>query len=145
MIVAKRRHQARRMALQILYGLHYIGNTQPADVVDGLRETPEVSRKNWTPFAQELTQGVIEHLESLDAAVSSALQNWRIERLSRVDLIILRLALYEMRHCEDIPVRVSLNEYIEVAKEFGTDESASFVNGILDRLAREFPEKDFQK
>jgi transcription antitermination protein NusB len=143
--VAKRRHQARRMALQILYGLNYLADANPAEVVDGLRETPEVSLKNWTPFARELTQGVIEHMESLDQAISSTLKNWRIERLSRVDLIILRLALYEMRHCDDIPIRVSLNEYIEVAKEFGTDESSSFINGILDRLAKEFPEKDFQK
>ncbi len=107
-----------------------------------LLETGGISDKNWTPFCQQLTAKVIEEKERLDASIASALNNWRIERLSVLDHIILLLALCEMRSFPDIPVKVTLNEYIELAKEYGTDDSASFINGILDNLSKPYLGKD---
>ena len=134
--MGKRRHLSRRTALQILYA-HSFSGQEPAHVIDDLSRSETVSRKNWTTFARALTQGVLDNQETLDAHISQALEHWRIERLTRIDLLILRLALCEMREFGDIPVAVTINEYIELAKEFGTDESAAFVNGILDRLAKD--------
>jgi N utilization substance protein B len=139
--VGKRRHLARRLALQILYANHYTA-AEPSVVMSALVDTGEISDKNWTPFCQQLTGKVIEERERLDASIAAALNNWRIERLSVLDHIILLLALCEMRSFPDIPVKVTLNEYIELAKEYGTDDSASFINGILDHLSKPYLEKD---
>lgn len=117
----------------------------PEDIVKRLQQTQNVSKEYWTTFCRELTYAVIGDVKTLDEEIKKVLQNWRIERLSRIDLIILRLALCEMRDFEDIPLRVTLNEYIELAKQFGTDESFQFVNGILDKLAQAFKQKDFDQ
>jgi N utilization substance protein B len=139
--VGKRRHLARRLALQILYANHYTAD-EPSAVMSALLDTGEISDKNWTPFCQQLTGKVIEEKERLDASIASALNNWRIERLSVLDHLILLLALCEMRSFPDIPLKVTLNEYIELAKEYSTDDSASFINGILDQLSKPYAEKD---
>ena len=75
-----------------------------------------------------------EVLETIDAAVNNAAEKWKTSRMSKVDLTIIRLAVYEMRYDEEIPVSVAINEAVELAKKFGTDESAGFVNGILAKL-----------
>ncbi len=140
-LVGKRRHLARRLALQVLYANHYTA-AEPSAIMNALLETEAISNKNWTPFCQQLTRKVIEEKARLDASIASALNNWRIERLSVLDHIILLLALCEMRSFPDIPLKVTLNEYIEIAKEYGTDDSASFINGILDHLAKPYADKD---
>jgi len=142
--VAKRRHLSRRLALQVLYANLFLPD-DPQVLAHNLTDAGEVSAKNWTPFAQNLARLALEQTASLDGAIGDALEHWRIERLSKVDHLILRLALCEMRSFPDIPVRVTINEYIELAKEFGTEDSSAFVNGILDRLGAEFAHKDFQK
>lgn len=79
----------------------------------------------------------MENKEQFDKTIEQSLINWRIERLAKIDLCILRLALGEMEAFPEIPKRVTLNEYIELAKEFGTNESFAFVNGILERIAQQ--------
>jgi len=142
--VAKRRHLARRVALQVLYANEYLPD-DPGRIAGLLKETGEVSGTNWSAFSRELASKTIEEAQDLDRAIERTLENWRIERLSVVDHLILRLALCEMRCFPDIPIRVTLDEYVELAKEFGTDDSSSFVNGILDSLARKHADKDFQQ
>ena len=73
----------------------------------------------------------------LDDIIQNASKNWRLDRMSRVDRNILRLATYELRHCDNVPVKVIINEAVELAKRFGTGESAAFVNGVLDRIAQQ--------
>ena len=80
---------------------------------------------------------VKEHLEEIDALLNEKSAGWKTKRMSKVDLNILRLAVYEMKYDEDVPVKVAINEAVEISKSFGGDDSASFVNGILSKIARE--------
>jgi N utilization substance protein B len=88
-------------------------------------------------FARQLASGVLEHEAALDEILSQHLVNWEMSRLAAVDRNVLRLAAYELLYCDDIPVAVSINEALELSKAFNTDESAKFLNGVLDKLARE--------
>ncbi len=84
-------------------------------------------------------RGVVARLADVDKAIQRSTQNWRIERMARVDRNILRLAAWELLFGADAPPRVVLNEAIDIAKKFGTEESGAFVNGILDRVAQDAP------
>lgn len=88
-------------------------------------------------FADELVTGCAKSQEQLDAKIRSVSKHWRLERMSRVDRNIIRLATYELMFRSDIPRRVTLNEAVELAKRFGNEESPAFVNGVLDRIADE--------
>jgi len=79
-------------------------------------------------------RGVVAGLAGLDRIIEANSRNWRLERMSKVDRNILRLAVYELTSCPDVPSRVAINEAVELAKDFGTDDSGSFVNGILDAV-----------
>jgi N utilization substance protein B len=79
----------------------------------------------------------MEHLEAIDAAIAGASEGWELNRMNRVDLTILRLAYYEMEYDEDIPVKVAINEAVELAKQYGGEDSPSFVNGVLAKLVKE--------
>ena len=78
---------------------------------------------------------VVEHVEEIDQILTEAASGWKLNRMGKVDLTILRLAVYEMRFDEDIPVKVAINEAVELAKIFGGDESPGFINGVLAKLA----------
>lgn len=88
-------------------------------------------------FAQRLARGVDEHRARIDALIDEASTNWRLARMPTVDRNILRLAAFELMACPDIPATVSINEAIELAKRFGGTDSRAFVNGIVDRMARQ--------
>lgn len=93
--------------------------------------------KSTQEFAEGLIRGVMEKLPELDAKIKSLADNWDLSRLAPVDRNILRLAIYEMLFREEIPPVVSINEAIEIAKRYSTEESGKFVNGILDRVKKE--------
>ena len=78
---------------------------------------------------------IYAHIEELDAAINEASKGWKTTRMGKVDLTLIRLAVYEIRFEEEIPVKVSINEAIELAKKYGTDDSPAFVNGILAKFA----------
>lgn len=103
------------------------------DGLDGDRppESEEVE------FAQRLAAGVAADIGRIDSLIDECSTNWRVPRMPVVDRNILRIAAYELLACPDIPATVSINEAVELAKRFGTRESRSFVNGIVDRLARQ--------
>lgn len=88
-------------------------------------------------FADQLVLGFAKLREDIDGKIRSVSKHWRLERMSRVDRNIIRLAAYELMSANDIPRRVTLNEAIELAKRFGNEESPAFVNGVLDRIADE--------
>jgi len=88
-------------------------------------------------FADRLVLGCCAERELIDAKIRKVSRHWRLERMSRVDRNIIRLAAYELMHVSDIPRRVTLNEAVELAKRFGNEESPAFVNGVLDRIADE--------
>jgi transcription antitermination protein NusB len=86
------------------------------------------------PFFTKIVKGVCLAQEEIDAVVERYSNNWKITRMSCVDRNVLRVAVFELLYCEDIPAKVSINEAIDVGKKFGTDESGAFINGILDSI-----------
>jgi len=86
------------------------------------------------PFFTELMEGVIRYMETIDSSIERFSSNWKISRMAGVDRNILRIAVYELLYCSDIPTKVSINEAIDIGKKFGTKESGAFINGILDSI-----------
>lgn len=112
--------------LRMLYRLDRDGETWPQDIDEDLLQ-----------FARELVEGTLEMRPGIDEMISRATQNWALARMANVDRNILRMAVHEMLHVEDIPSKVSINEAIELGKRYSTKQSGSFINGILDRIRRE--------
>lgn len=132
------RRKGRAYALQVLYALDLNEAAAPGSAVAdyaGLFEL-DVDEPS-LEFAGQLVAAVRERLPEIDDVIQSASRNWRLERMSRVDRNILRLAAAELRHFLDVPVKVAINEAVELAKRFGTSDSPAFVNGILDRIAHQ--------
>lgn len=129
------RRRSRELALQALYQYDLSG-TPPAEGVPMLAEHFEADMVD-LPFARELAEGTVRHLADLDALIGQSSEHWSLSRMSRVDLAILRLAAFELRHRPDIPASVTLNEAIELGKRYGAEETAPFLNGVLDRIARQ--------
>lgn len=93
-------------------------------------------------YADSLARGVANQIDRIDAMIRKASVNWRLERMARVDRNILRMGAYELVHSSDIPRAVIIDEGVELAKKFGTEESSSFVNGVLDRIAEDLGRVD---
>ena len=132
------RREAREATIQFLFSHDLNNDTLPDQCADfwQLRK----ARKKVQDFANDLIGGIFEHREELDQAIDAASENYTLDRLSAIDRNILRLATYEILHRDDIPTPVTINEAIEIAKRFGTAESAGFVNGVLDRIQRDLSE-----
>ena len=88
------------------------------------------------PLFLTLVNGVLENRSEIDATIQRYATNWKLSRMSGVDRNVMRIAVYEMLNCSDIPPKVSINEAIDVGKKFGTDESGAFINGIMDRIRK---------
>ncbi len=130
-----KRRRARECALQMLFQIDLIG-VEPAEVYAQFWETHD-SEADVRAFSQELVNGVYSEREQLDARITEATERWRIERMAVVDRNVLRMALYEMNRQPQTPTAVVIDEAIEVARRFGSEESAKFVNGVLDALRRD--------
>ena len=91
-------------------------------------------------YVNRIARGVSEHREELDQIISPNLVGWRLDRLPKVSLCLMRLAVYEMRFCSDTPVGVAINEAVELAKEFGGDDEPAYINGALGSIARKTEE-----
>lgn len=116
--------------------------TEPRErAVQELYEADQV--ESWTPpddlfgRALRLTMGVMEHRDELDEAITTFADRWTVDRMPVVDRAVLRLALYELRHCPDVPTAVVLNEAVRIVKAYSTENSGRFVNGVLASLARQ--------
>ncbi len=134
-----RRRKAREIALQTLYAQEVSGTDWKAafdDNVGRRKPSGEV-----VEYAERLVTNVMAERESLDVMIKDRLENWAIERVSVIDRTILRIALSELLHCPEVPVNVIMNEAIEIAQKFSSADAGRFVNGVLDRLAREVRER----
>lgn len=138
------RRRAREFVLQALYAADVSGVPLTdaleqlwAEQLDAQELTERPAEADEVAFAARLAKGVERHHDDVDALIDSASLNWRLSRMPTVDRNILRLAAYELLDCTDIPVSVSINEALELAKKFGDRDSRSFINGILDRIAAE--------
>jgi transcription antitermination factor NusB len=127
------RHAGRELALKALYQIDIRGELSNEDLALFFATFPAAD--SIRTFALRLVDGVRRDRAMLDEQLSGALEHWSIGRLSRVDHNILRLALYELMRISDIPARVTIDEAIELAKEYGDNESGRFINGVLDQLA----------
>jgi len=126
--------KARECALQALYQLDLSGG-DPRDAVRGVLAHFEEADEATERFADELVRGVQSERPQIDALIQTSSTHWKLERMARVDRNILRLAVYEILRRADVPVRVTLNEAVELGKKYGSEESSAFVNGVLDRIA----------
>jgi N utilization substance protein B len=142
-MIAGSRRKARAYALQVLYARDVEGGTDVGAALAGWSTSFELEIDDAArAFASELVQGTVGNLAKLDEIIAGASKNWRLERMSRVDRNLLRLGTYELMFREDVPRAVILDEAVELAKSFGTEESPSFVNGVLDRIANDVGRKD---
>lgn len=132
------RRRGRELALQVLYQIELSG--EAAGTLKTFFEQAEAGDRA-KAFAAALVAGVRERQEQIDQLIAGASEHWRFERLSRVDLTVLRIASYELV-THNAPTSVVLDEAIEIARRFGTEESATFVNGILDQIATQLGVKD---
>ena len=128
------RTRARECALQALYQLDTSGG-EPRDVLRGILAHFEEADAETAQFAEQLVRGVQSDRTQIDELIQKSSSNWKLDRMARVDRNILRLAVYEILRRGDVPVRVTLNEAIELGKKYGSEESSAFVNGVLDRVA----------
>ena len=130
------RRAARELALQALYQLEVLGDHEPSPASLALFWTHFEQGADPEGFARALVEGVIGHRDEIDRLLAGRMEHWRLERLSRVDLSLLRLATWELLGRPEIPASVTLNEAVEIARRFGSEESAAFVNGVLDAVAQ---------
>lgn len=128
------RKQAREGAMQLLF--------QMSSNEDFTKETIQTFLDNFpydkgeSEYIRTVIEGVMDNREEIDRSIEENLQGWSLDRIARVDLATLRLAIFEIQHMADIPVEVSINEAIEIAKKYSTDESYKYVNGVLGGFVR---------
>lgn len=134
------RHSGREAALQMLFQVE--GSGVSADQAIDLFWRAFEADPEGRSYADTLVRGVVDSLAQLDERIGAASKNWRLERMSRVDRNLLRLGTYELMSRRDVPRAVVLDEAVELAKAFGTEESPGFVNGVLDRVATDLGRKD---
>lgn len=128
------RRKGRELALQALYQIEITGDPSVNAVELFLRHFEGNARAK--EFARRLVSGVVSQRTAIDQTIEQSTENWKLARLAKVDLVILRMATYELIFCPDIPAPVSLDEAIEIGKRFGSADSANFINGVLDQIAQ---------
>jgi N utilization substance protein B len=133
------RRKARELAMQALFCMD-MRNNASVEMLAHFCENFQTSEKSQA-FFLKLVNGVLETKGELDALIDRFSKNWDISRMSCVDRNVMRIAVFELRYCDDIPPKVSINEAVDVGKKFGTEESGAFINGIMDSIRGELEEK----
>jgi transcription antitermination protein NusB len=133
------RRKAREHALQVLYEIE-INHSDAARALAQYR-LHLLTEPDPGDFLDRLVAGVNDHRGEIDGIIERVSEHWRIERMGLIDLAVLRKAVFELLHCPDVPPKVTLNEAVELAKRFGSEESGLFVNGVLDRIQNEVVRK----
>ncbi|MGM0471557.1 MAG: transcription antitermination factor NusB [Bacillota bacterium] len=126
------RHEARKLAVQTLYQIDV--NQESLD-----KNLEMLSKRidNYNladTFLEDIIVGTYQHLSEIDQQLNQSAEGWKVTRMGKVDRNILRLAVYELLYCDDIPLKVAIDEAVELAKDFSTDKSPSFINGVLGRV-----------
>ena len=127
------RHQARELAFSLLFEHEFDRERDIVELYDTAKATREAEENK---YVRTVMAGVVEHEGELEQAIAEAAKGWSLGRISKVSLAILKLSAYEMLYCPDIPIRVSLNEAIELVKTYDEEAARGFVNGILNTLAQ---------
>ena len=137
--MSKRRH-ARELALKVLFQVD-VGRLPIEEVLETSYEEVRPSAEDWK-FVEEAVRGVVQEQDELDRRIGAMAEGWRLERLARVDKNVLRLALHEIIHHPDVPASVVINDAVEVAKKYSTEDSGRFVNGILGSFLKQRERSD---
>lgn len=127
---------AREVAMKIVYS-KLLGGAETPDAVLEQSEIPEPLAEEDNAYAQEIVDGVSAYVDSLDELIGKHAVGWSVSRIARVDLAILRVAIFEMLHRPDVPNGAAINEAVELAKRFGGERSFAYVNGILGTVSKE--------
>lgn len=131
------RTEGRRQAVQVLYQSEIL-EEDPAKIIDGGQLASETQLL--TKYARRLIEGATKNKDAIDAQIVEASENWALDRMPIVDRSLLRMAAYEMQFVDEVPISVSINEAVNLAKEFGGEDSPRFINGILGRIATKLEE-----
>lgn len=133
-----KRRELREHVFQLLFRVEFNSREEMDEQVgmyfDGVREEEPLAEKDET-YISEKYKKIVEKIPEIDEMLNASAKGWKTSRMGRVDLTILRLAVYEMKFDEDIPEKVAINEAVELSKKFGGDESPAFVNGVLAHVA----------
>lgn len=128
------RREIRENVFKLLFRVEFHNEEEMNEQLDLLKEELQGASDKDLEYISEKCKGLFTHLEEVDKAIDEVSKGWKTSRMAKVDLTIIRLAVYEIKYEDDIPVKVSINEAVELAKMFGTDESKSFVNGVLAKF-----------
>ena len=131
------RAEQREHIFKMLFQIEFNDETDMQEHLQYYLETLEGAKDQDKAYIQQKYRAVNSHTEEIDKLLNEAAKGWKTTRMGKVDLTILRLAVYEMKWDEDVPERVAINEAVELAKRFGGENSASFVNGVLGKLAKQ--------
>lgn len=134
------RRRSRELAMQALFYMDIHQNTSP-ELVERFCEYFSPPQKT-RPFFFKLVNGVLAAKPEIDALIERFSKNWKITRMSFVDRNVMRIAVYEMLYCPDIPSKVSINEAVDVGKKYGSEESGAFINGIIDSIRMAIEKKE---
>jgi transcription antitermination protein NusB len=135
------RRKSREFALQVLYQWE-ITKKDVTKILSEFQASFSGSEER-DEFLNRLILGVLEHCQEIDRLIEKYSENWRLVRMDIIDRSILRMAVFELLHCEDIPPKATMNEAIELGKRYGSEDSGGFINGILDRIQNEAVRKPF--
>jgi N utilization substance protein B len=130
-----KRRRSREFALQVLYQLEIL-KQDPTKVLTTTKEN-FLTKDHDFEFAERIVLGIQKNINEIDSLIKRYSEHWRLDRMTIIDRNILRMALFELLYCDDIPPKVTLNEAVSLGKKYGTEESGSFINGILDRIQKE--------
>ncbi|NQY99729.1 MAG: transcription antitermination factor NusB [Bdellovibrionales bacterium] len=136
MIVPKLRRQSRELALQVLFQQEFSPTMPFAEALERFRVYHQAPAEVWQ-YAEVLLNGVNSHKDSLDQTLQANSAHWKLERMALVELNIMRIAAFEIVHMADeVPGKTAINEAVEVSKKYGSSESGSYVNGVLDQILK---------
>lgn len=138
------RKKARDNAFKCIYELEFIKDKNLNDILNNCYEENNNSKEE-KDYIQMVLEGVKANLEKIDSIILSKLKNWSLDRIAKIDLAILRLAIYEIIYVDSIPNKVSANEAVELAKTYGNNDSKSFVNGVIAKVIEDKEEEDGRK
>jgi len=128
------RKQSREFAMQLLYQMELRGDDDRSEQLNvAFEENERTYSKKDRAYIEDVVFGVFSKLPELDGVVEENAKGWKLSRLAKIDLSILRLCIYEIKYRSDIPYIISINEAVELAKKYGSEESGSFINGILSK------------
>lgn len=128
------RRALREQIFKMLFGVEFHSMEEMPQQVSIFEEMEDCSEED-KAYIEKKCKGILEKIGEIDASVNEVSKNWKTGRMGKVDLTLIRLAVYEMKYEEDVPVKVAINEAVELAKKYGTDDSPAFVNGVLAKLA----------